>query len=65
MNEKKELIRASWRPVMIGLMILTSFGLIMNDMLGDPIVNSWVGMTLGAVGEWIVERPILKALGKA
>ena len=64
MNEKKELIRASTRPMLLFVMALTS-ALFIGCEINHPMVTTWCWTTLGMVAEWVLERPFLKALGKA
>lgn len=64
-ENKKELIRAAARPVFIMLMIISSAALIGAGMTGTALVDTWCYTTLGFVVEWVGERPVLKALGKA
>jgi len=60
----KEDIRTATRPVLLVLMLITSFGLIYEGIDGFW-VDAWIGLTLGGIGEWVAERPLLKIAGKA
>lgn len=62
--ERKELIRTATRPALLWMMVMGSFFFLMEGIAGTW-VDVWVGTTLGAVGEWILERPILKVFNKA
>lgn len=66
-------LRAAVRPMLLWMMTLGTFALIWQgatnglDLSGDigTFIKAWVGLTMAANGEWILERPILKAFGKA
>jgi len=64
MTEKVELIRASTRPVILFVMVLSSALMIGCDII-HPTVEVWCYTTLGMAAEWVLERPFLKAVGKA
>jgi len=64
MEEKKELIRAATRPVLIVLMVISSVTFKLSG-IKDPMIDSWMWATIGMVGEWVLERPVLKTIGKA
>jgi hypothetical protein len=57
----KERIRAATRPVLLVLLIAGSWYFIAHGIEG-AWVNSWLGLTIGAASEWILERPALKIL---
>lgn len=64
-DKQKELIRAAWRPVMIGLMIITSAAFVGTGLTGTAVIDTWCYTTIGLVTEWAGERVVLKKLGKA
>ena len=61
---QKELIRAATRPVLIILMVISTVTFKLAG-INDPMVEAWMWATIGMVSEWVLERPILKAAGKA
>lgn len=60
----KELIRTATRPALLYMMVMGSALFLIMGIAGTW-VDVWVGTTLGGVGEWIAERPILKLFNKA
>jgi len=57
----KERIRATTRPVLLVLLLVGSWYFIANGLEGTW-VNSWIGLFIAGCGEWLLERPVLKAL---
>ena len=61
---QKELIRTATRPVLIILMVISTVSFRLAGLDGVWL-DSWQWATIGMVGGWVIERPVLKALGKA
>ena len=59
-----ELMRATLRPILIILMGVGTFLLIIND-IDTEFAQWWMRIFYGGASEWIIERPVLKALKKA
>jgi len=54
-----EIIRATFRPILIGLLGVGAFFLIINE-IETEFANWWIRIFLLGGCEWILERPIIK-----
>ena len=67
MNERDkatiEFIRAALRPVLLLLMTFGTYLLIIND-IDTEWAQWWMRLNFAGLAEWIVERPIIKAITK-
>ena len=61
---QKELIRSATRPTLIILMIISLVTFRLAGLDGVWL-DSWQWATIAMVSEWVLERPVLKAMGKA
>ena len=68
MNERDkatiEFIRSAIRPILLLLLGIGTLLLIVNDFDAEMALW-WCRIFYAGVGEWILERPILKVTGKA
>ena len=70
---KTDSMRAAVRPMILFMMILSSVAFIWEALHGTISFDGeagrlavlWITTTVAACGEWVLERPVLKALGKA
>ena len=56
-----EIIRATFRPILIGLLGAGAFFLIINE-IETEFATWWIRIFLFGGCEWILERPIVKIL---
>ena len=56
-----EIVRAILRPLLIIMLGVGTFLLIVND-IDTEFAQWWMRIFYGGAAEWIVERPVLKAL---
>lgn len=60
----KESIRSAVRPMILFMLTFGTFFIIIEGVTGQW-VDAWVALTIAGDGEYILERPVLKMLGKA
>ena len=65
-KERLELARGIVRPLLIAFLGLTSFILVLANMIYEIELTTyaklWIGLFIFGGGEWILERPIGKML---
>jgi hypothetical protein len=65
----QDTVRTLVRPAVLAFMGYTSWLLVQRGLYNPEIfelifVKAWIGLFITGVGEWIVERPLLKIGGK-
>ena len=56
-----EIIRAAWRPILIGMLGVGTFIFCYEEIFNEWTLW-WIKLFLFGGGEWIIERPVVKAL---